>query len=169
MSVGGAGMGGPGSGAGTQECFMLLGGANATEELLLHLLSTKQQTMISGNDSRNADCVMADLSTAIKNNNGLALLMEGKGQQTILMENKENTSFDHVSALSQHFNLSLVLWRDGHKDKATFLWLHMRGMGQLTRKNISSNEHRKLKSDLEKAFNRHGLHIAEKNKHGRGS
>uniref|UniRef100_A0A7S4VG92 Uncharacterized protein n=1 Tax=Ditylum brightwellii TaxID=49249 RepID=A0A7S4VG92_9STRA len=143
------------------------------------------QLSLSGNDDRN-DRVMRDLSIAVKNNHGLALLMEGKvteairqfqegaiaarnqGQQTILIENEETTSLDHFSILSPHFNLTLLLWRDGHKDEATSLWLHARGMGQLTRKDLSSSEHRKLKSALEKAFNRHVLLIAEKNKHGRG-
>lgn len=122
------------------------------------------------------DVVLAgELGVATDNNRGISLVLMGKTKEAFAAF--EEASVDRSSSNSQdmswlllrpRFNLSLLLWREGHRSEAAKVWMGTRILGPQTTSCDGDSDYqtKDLRTLLQEAISRHGLYCAKEKASG---
>lgn len=114
---------------------------------------------ITGDDNI---CSDLSLDIATDNNQGISFILQGNTKDALLAfedASKARPDVDNLLLLRPRFNLSLLLWREGHKSEAAKVWM---GTRNLQENNIGPYQGEALHAKMEEAISRHALFCARK-------
>jgi len=112
--------------------------------------------------------ISSELGIATDNNRGISFVLTGRVNEALAAF--EEASIDRLSTKSRdmswlllrpRFNLALLLWREGHRNEATKVWMGTRKLGPQAHEG-NECQTKDLSAILQEAISRHGLYCAKK-------